>query len=171
MKPVEIEFLMRDKLTPGLDKAGQSAESLGDKAEKVAKSITERISAQKEQIQYVENCLKELKKQYDRMGPGKAQLEMRAEIEACTKALAEDKLTLASMEEEHKKTASSTKRLSMELRELLDTMARMRLEGKQNTREYQDMAAKAATLSDTIGDLRTQTNILAHDDAGLQSLC
>lgn len=36
MKPVEIEFLMRDKLTPGLDKAGQSAESLGDKAEKVA---------------------------------------------------------------------------------------------------------------------------------------
>lgn len=170
MKPVEIEFLMRDKLTPGLDKAGQSAESLGDKAEKVAKSITERIAAQKEQIRYVENCLKELKKQYDRLGPGKAQMEMRAEIEACTKALAEDKLILASLEEEHQKTAASTKRLSMELRELLDAMARMRLEGKQNTREYQEMASKAATLSDTIGDLRTQTNILAHDDAGLQGV-
>lgn len=161
---------MRDKLTPGLDKAGQSAESLGDKAEKVAKSITERIAAQKEQIRYVENCLKELKKQYDRLGPGKAQMEMRAEIEACTKALAEDKLILASLEEEHQKTAASTKRLSMELRELLDAMARMRLEGKQNTREYQEMASKAATLSDTIGDLRTQTNILAHDDAGLQGV-
>lgn len=170
MKPVEIEFLMRDKLTPGLDKAGQSAESLGDKAEKVAKSITERIAAQKEQIRYVENCLKDLKKQYAALGPGKAQQEMRVEIEACTKALAEDKLILASLEEEHKKTATSTKRLSMELRELLDAMARMRLEGKQNTREYQEMAAKAATLSDTIGDLRTQTNILAHDDAGLQGV-
>lgn len=170
MKPVEIEFLMRDKLTPGLDKAGQSAESLGDKAEKVAEGITERIAAQKEQIRYVENCLKELKKQYDRLGPGKAQMEMRAEIEACTKALAEDKLILASLEEEHQKTAASTKRLSMELRELLDAMARMRLEGKQNTREYQEMASKAATLSDTIGDLRTQTNILAHDDAGLQGV-
>lgn len=170
MKPVEIEFLMRDKLTPGLDKAGQSAESLGDKAEKVAKSITDRIAAQKEQIQYVENCLKDLKKQYAALGPGKAQQEMRIEIEACTKALAEDKLILASLEEEHKKTATSTKRLSMELRELLDAMARMRLEGKQNTREYQDMAAKAATLSDTIGDLRAQTNILAHDDAGLQGV-
>ena len=33
MKPVEVEFLMRDKLTPGLDKAGKSAESLGDKAD------------------------------------------------------------------------------------------------------------------------------------------
>ncbi len=170
MKPVEIEFLMRDKLTPGLDKAGQSAESLGDKAEKVAKSITDRIAAQKEQIQYVENCLKDLKKQYAALGPGKAQQEMRIEIEACTKALAEDKLILASLEEEHKKTATSTKRLSMELRELLDSMARMRLEGKQNTREYQDMAAKTATLSDTIGDLRAQTNILAHDDAGLQGV-
>lgn len=170
MKPVEIEFLMRDKLTPGLDKAGQSAESLGDKAEKVAKSITDRIAAQKEQIRYVENCLKDLKKQYAALGPGKAQMEMRAEIEACTKALAEDKLILSSLEEEHKKTATSTKRLSMELRGLLDAMARMRLEGKQNTREYQDMAAKAATLSDTIGDLRTQTNILAHDDAGLQGV-
>ena len=161
---------MRDKLTPGLDKAGQSAESLGDKTEKVAEGITERIAAQKEQIRYVENCLKELKKQYDRLGPGKAQMEMRAEIEACTKALAEDKLILASLEEEHQKTAASTKRLSMELRELLDAMARMRLEGKQNTREYQEMASKAATLSDTIGDLRTQTNILAHDDAGLQGV-
>lgn len=170
MKPVEIEFLMRDKLTPGLDKAGQSAESLGDKAEKVAKSITDRIAAQKEQIQYVENCLKDLKKQYAALGPGKAQQEMRIEIEACTKALAEDKLILASLEEEHKKTATSTKRLSMELRELLDAMARMRLEGKQNTREYQEMASKAATLSDTIGDLHTQTNILAHDDAGLQGV-
>lgn len=170
MKPVEIEFLMRDKLTPGLDKAGQSAESLGDKTEKVAEGITERIAAQKEQIRYVENCLKELKKQYDRLGPGKAQMEMRAEIEACTKALAEDKLILASLEEEHQKTAASTKRLSMELRGLLDAMARMRLEGKQNTREYQEMASKAATLSDTIGDLRTQTNILAHDDAGLQGV-
>ncbi len=161
---------MRDKLTPGLDKAGQSAESLGDKTEKVAEGITERIAAQKEQIRYVENCLKELKKQYDRLGPGKAQMEMRAEIEACTKALAEDKLILASLEEEHQKTAASTKRLSMELRGLLDAMARMRLEGKQNTREYQEMASKAATLSDTIGDLRTQTNILAHDDAGLQGV-
>lgn len=71
MKPVEIEFLMRDKLTPGLDKAGQSAESLGDKAEKVAKSITERISAQKEQIQYVETVSRSLKSNMTGWGPAR----------------------------------------------------------------------------------------------------
>ena len=81
---------MRDKLSPGIDKAGKSAETLGDKAEQVSKSITDRIAAQKEQIKYVESCLKDLKKQYDNLAPGKAQLEMRAEIDACTKALQED---------------------------------------------------------------------------------
>ena len=72
MKPVEIEFIMRDKLSPGIDKAGKSAETLGDKAEQVSKSITDRIAAQKEQIKYVESCLKDLKKQYDNLAPGKA---------------------------------------------------------------------------------------------------
>ena len=170
MKPVEVEFLMRDKLTPGLDKAGKSAESLGDKAESVSKSITERIAAMKEQIKQSEKDLKSLKKQFEKMAPGKAQLEMKAEIEACTKAIGEDKAILAQLEAQHKESATSTKRLSMELRELLDAMARMRLEGKQNTAEYHQMADKAAQLSDTIGDLRTQTNILAHDDAGLQGV-
>lgn len=170
MKPVEIEFLMRDKLTPGLEKAGQSAESLGDKAERVARSITDRIAEYKDLVKYAENNLKDLKKQYEGMAPGKAQLEMKADIEACTKALEEDRAALAALETEHSKATSSTKRLSMELRQLLDSMARMRLEGKQDTREYEEMAAKAAQLSDTIGDLRTQTNILAHDDAGLQGV-
>ena len=94
MKPVEIEFIMRDKLSPGIDKAGKSAETLGDKAEQVSKNITDRIAAQKEQIKYVESCLKDLKKQYDNLAPGKAQLEMRAEIDACTKALQGQEHTL-----------------------------------------------------------------------------
>jgi hypothetical protein len=47
-------------------------------------------------------------------------------------------------------------------------MARMRLNGQQNTEEYQKMAEKAAQLSDTLGDLRAQTSILANDDANLQ---
>ena len=170
MKPIEIEFIMRDKLSDGVDKATKSTGSLGDRAEQVSKSITDRIAEQKEQIKYVESCLKDLKKQYDNLAPGKAQMEMRAEIDACTKALQEDKNILASLEAEHDKTAASSKRLSMQLREMQDTMARLRLEGKQNTKEYQDMAAKAATLSDTIGDLRTQTNILANDNAGLQGV-
>lgn len=169
-KPVEIEFLMRDRLSGGLDAAGKSAEALGDRVERVSQSITERIAAQREQVRYVEKCLKDLRVQYDKLAPGKAQTEMRAEIEACTRALEEDKATLAGMRSEHEKNMATARGLTMELRQLLGTMAQMRLQGRQNSQEYQTMAQRAALLQDTLGDLRTQTKILAHDNSGLQGL-
>lgn len=169
-KPVEIEFLMRDKLSGGLDAAGKSAEALGDRVERVSQSITERIAAQREQVRYVEQCLKDLRRQYDRLGPGKAQTEMRAEIEACTRALEEDKAVLNGLRSEHEKNSATARGLTMELRQLQGAMAKMRLEGRQNSQEYQTMAQRAALLRDTLGDLRTQTKILSHDNAGLQGL-
>lgn len=169
-KPVEIEFLMRDKLSGGLNAAGKSAEALGDRVERVSQSITERIAAQREQVRYVEQCLKDLRRQYDRLGPGKAQTEMRAEIEACTRALEEDKAVLNGLRSEHEKNSATARGLTMELRQLQGAMAKMRLEGRQNSQEYQTMAQRAALLQDTLGDLRTQTKILSHDNAGLQGL-
>lgn len=169
-KPVEIEFLMRDKLSGGLTAAGKSAEDLGDRVERVSQSITERIAAQREQVRYVEQCLKDLKRQYDKLAPGKAQTEMRAEIDACTRALEEDKATLAGLRSEHEKNSATARGLTMELRQLQGAMAKMRLEGRQNSQEYQAMAQRAALLQDTLGDLRTQTKILSHDNAGLQGL-
>ncbi len=161
---------MRDKLSGGMDAAGKSAESLGDRVERVSQSITERIAAQREQVRYVEQCLKDLKTQYDRLAPGRAQTEMRAEINACTRALEEDKAVLAGLRSEHEKNSATARGLTMELRQLIGSMAKMRLEGKQNSQEYLTMAKRAALLQDTLGDLRTQTKILAHDNAGLQGL-
>lgn len=169
-KPVEIEFLMRDKLSGGLNAAGKSVETLGDRVERVSQSITERIAEQREQVRYVEQCLKDLRRQYDRLGPGKAQAEMRAEIDACTQALNEDKAVLAGLRSEHEKNSATARGLTMELRQLQGAMAKMRLEGRQNSQEYQAMAQRAALLQDTLGDLRTQTKILAHDNSGLQGL-
>lgn len=169
-KPVEIEFLMRDKLSGGLNAAGKSVDALGDRVERVSQSITERIAAQREQVRYVEQCLKDLRRQYDKLAPGKAQTEMRAEIEACTRALEEDKAVLNGLRSEHEKNSATARGLTMELRQLQGAMAKMRLEGRQNSQEYQTMAQRAALLQDTLGDLRTQTKILSHDNAGLQGL-
>lgn len=161
---------MRDKLSGGLDAAGKSVDTLGDRVERVSQSITERIAAQREQVRYVEQCLKDLRQQYDKLAPGKAQTEMRAEIEACTRALDEDKAVLTGLRSEHEKNSATARGLTMELRQLQGAMAKMRLEGCQNSQEYQTMAQRAALLQDTLGDLRTQTKILAHDNAGLQGL-
>lgn len=170
MKPVEIEFIMKDKLTDGLDKAGRSAVSMGDKVAQTSDQVKAKITEQKSVINQVEQDLKNLEKQYAKMAPGAGQAEILAEINACKKCLDEEKAALQGVEKEYEQTRASGKRLSMQLREMQDAMAKMRLEGKETTPEYQKMAAAAANLADTIGDLRTQTNILANDDANLQGV-
>jgi hypothetical protein len=169
-KPVEIDYLLKDGVSPGLNKIEGSAASTEKTIARTAESIKTRLREQRETVRVVESDLRSLEKQLDDATPGNAWLEMKAEVEACKKVLAEEKVTLADIEQQNDKTAVSGKRLSRELRVLVDTMTRMRLEGKQLTPEYVEMERRAAELSDTLGDVRAQTNVLAHDNAGLQGV-
>ena len=133
-----------------------------------SKSLTDKIREQKEVIGQIESDIKSLEKAYQGAAPGKAKVAALDELNAAKKALEEEKGALAGLQAEQEKTRASSKRLSLQLRELQDNMARLRLEGKQDTEEYRKMARQAALLSDTLADLNTQTKILSHDDANLQ---
>ncbi len=133
-----------------------------------SKSLTDRIREQKEVIGQIESDIKSLEKAYQVAAPGKAKVAALDELNAAKKALEEEKGVLAGLQAEQEKTRAGSKRLSMQLRELQDSMARMRLEGKQDTEEYRKMAQQAALLSDTLADLNTQTKVLSNDDANLQ---
>lgn len=139
-----------------------------EQAAATSKSMSEKISEQKAVIKQVEADVKSLQKAYEETAPGKAQVEALAELNAAKKALEEEKGILDSLTEAQNRNKESNQRLSRQLRELQNDMARMRLNGEQNTEEYRQMAQKAAELSDTLGDLRAQTSILANDDANLQ---
>ncbi len=132
------------------------------------KSLTDKITEQKAVVKQVETDVRALQKAYEKAAPGNAQSAALAELNAAKKALEEDKAILAELTAEQEKNKESNKRLSRQLRELQNDMARMRLNGEQNTEEYRQMTEKAAQLSDTLGDLRAQTSILANDDANLQ---
>ena len=132
------------------------------------KSLTDKITEQKAVVKQVETDVRALQKAYEKAAPGNAQSAALAELNAAKKALEEDKAILAELTAEQEKNKESNKRLSRQLRELQNDMARMRLNGEQNTEEYRQMAEKAAQLSDTLGGLRAQTSILANDDANLQ---
>lgn len=132
------------------------------------KSLTEKITEQKAVIKQVEADVRSLQKAYDNAAPGNAQGAALAELNAAKKALEEEKVILNSLTETQEQNRESNKRLSRQLRELQNDMAKMRLNGEQNTEEYRQMAEKAALLSDTLGDLRQQTRILSDDDADLQ---
>lgn len=168
LEGLEKEHREAEKSVRNLRKEYERISLEEERAAAGSKSLIDKIREQKEVIGQIESDIKSLEKAYQGAAPGKAKVAALDELNAAKKALEEEKGALAGLQAEQEKTRASSKRLSMQLRELQDNMARMRLEGKQDTEEYRKMAAEAANLSDTLADLNTQTKILSHDDANLQ---
>ena len=91
MKPVEIEFLMKDNLSGGLDKAGLAVDILAVKSEKAAEAINAKIVEQKKVIEQVSSDLERMESQLQGMKPGSAQEELAADVMACRKVLEEER--------------------------------------------------------------------------------
>ena len=132
------------------------------------KSLTDRITEQKAVVKQVEADVRALQKAYEKAAPGHAQSAALSELNAAKKALQEDKAILGELTAEQEKNKESNRRLAMQLRDLQNTMTRMRMNGEQNTEEYRRIAAEASHLADTLADVKRQTGILANDDANLQ---
>ena len=165
---LEKQHRQAEKAVSDLEKEHGKLSESSTTAAVAQKTLAERIAESKDLVKYTTSCIKELEKAYKNAAPGNAQSAALAELNAAKKALEEEKLILASLTREQEENRESNKRLAMQLRELQNAMAKMRLEGKQGTEEYREMAEKAALLSDTIADLHTQTKILSNDDANLQ---
>ena len=132
------------------------------------KSLTDRITEQKAVVKQVEADVRALQKAYEKVAPGHAQSAALSELNAAKKALQEEKAILGELTAEQEKNKESNRRLAMQLRDLQNTMTRMRMNGEQNTEEYRRIAAEASHLADTLADVKRQTGILANDDANLQ---
>lgn len=170
IEPIEMEFLLRENLTEGSTKAASAAEVLGRTAAGMAEKIKEQIREHKGLIRDTEADLRRLEKQLKGTAPGKEYAELAAEVSACQKALDEERQILSALEAQHEATSGGLRKLTKEQRLLTEAMAQMRLNRQQNSQEYAILAARAAELADTIGDVRQETHALAHDDSGLQGL-
>lgn len=170
LEGLEKEHREAEKSVRNLRKEYERISLEEERAAAGSKSLTDKIREQREVIGQIESDIKSLEKAYQGAAPGKAKVAVLDELNAAKKALEEEKGVLSGLQAEQEKTRAGSKRLSMQLRELQDSMARMRLEGKQDTEEYRKMAQQAALLSDTLADLNTQTKILSNDDANLQGL-
>lgn len=93
------------------------------------------------------------------------------------KALEEQRLSqeknLRILEQENKVREEQTERqksLMMQIRELRNEMAQLDAEGKRNTEEYAQLAAKAGELQDIYSDTQTTIRGLASDTANLDAV-
>lgn len=101
-KPVEIEFLMKDKLSDGIDNANAHIDTLIYNAKKAAELVNAKIAEQHKVIDGVAADLSRMERQLAGMKPGTAQKELAADVMACRKVLDEERNTLVYLEKQHR---------------------------------------------------------------------
>lgn len=153
MKPVEIEFLMKDHLSGGLDKAGLAVDILASKAGKAAEAINARIEEQRKVIEGVSSDLHRMETQLQNMKPGPAQAELATDVAACRKVLDEERAALEGLEREHREAEKS-------VRNLREEYSRISLEEER-------AAAGSKSLTDRI---REQKEVIGQIESDIKSL-
>lgn len=153
MKPVEIEFLMKDNLSKGLDKAGLAVDILASKAGKAAEAINARIEEQRKVIEGVSSDLHRMETQLQNMKPGPSQAELAADVAACRKVLDEERAALEGLEKEHREAEKS-------VRNLREEYGRISLEEER-------AAAGSKSLTDRI---REQKEVIGQIESDIKSL-
>lgn len=187
MKPVEIEFLMKDGLTPGLKNAGRIIRQFSDDAAIELKEVSESLKLQKQHVSRLEKNLKELEKAFKNAAPGEEWGKAKARIEEVKKELEEEKAGLAELVdmENQLKAASEGADVSLrqQLRNLTQEIAtlmvayaqlsdeeRATAEGKALQRHIEELTEQAGILRDAMGDTTAAINNAASDTRGFDQL-
>ena len=187
MKPVEIEFLMKDGLTPGLKNAGRIVRQFSDDAAAELKEVSESLKLQRQHVSRLEKTLKELEKASKSAAPGAEWSKAKARIEEVKKELEDEKGGLAELVdmENQLKAASEGADVSLrqQLRNLTQEIAtlmvayaqlsdeeRATAEGKALQRHIEELTEQAGILRDAMGDTTAAINNAASDTRGFDQL-
>ncbi len=93
-----------------------------------------------------------------------------AEAGKASDALAAEERAMKQNEEAARKNVATHASLRTQLRQCREALVEMEMAGQRGTKEYAEMQAEAARLTDAWADAQAQANILAHDQAGMQGL-
>lgn len=142
MKPVEIEFLMKDNMTPSINRSQRSVEQL-----------TTMIAKQKEVVKQITADVKELEMAYKKAAPGKAQKSALQELNATKKTLEEEKEILSGLEQQNISMRAQLRMLTNEITNTTLEYRRM-TDAEKNSAAGQEMKHKLEELIKKAGDLR-----------------
>lgn len=97
MKPVELEFLMKDGVTPGVEKAGRAVREFTDSSKEAMAELKASIQEQKKVISDLEAETVRLEKAWHNAAPGDAWFAAKNKLEATQQQLDEEKRTLEEL--------------------------------------------------------------------------
>lgn len=85
-------------------------------------------------------------------------------------ALLAEEQAMKKQAEAAQKNEATHVSLRTQLRQCREALVEMEAAGQRGTKEYEELRAEAARLTDAWADATAQANILAHDQAGMQGL-
>lgn len=165
MEPVELKIITRNETKKGLEEIVRDTGKVGQTVEQVTADFKARMKEQSEVVKQVEADIKSLEQQLSKAAPGKAKLELTADLTEAKKVLAEEKGTLADLEQQVDKSAQKHIALRTEIRNLKEQMAGM----TEGTEEYAAAMQHLGTLQDRMGDVGTQGHIFADDNKNIKA--
>jgi hypothetical protein len=163
--PVELEFSIPDDFEKDIDSAIKKMAGLTGAASKLPADVKAAMVEQSAVVKAIEADVKALEKSLNSVAPGKAKQELIQEVSAAKRALAEEKASLQGLTTSYDQSKDSSKRLTIQLRDMQDQLAKLRIAGKQNTDEYKLMEGAAAKLADELRDVRSVTKNIGDDQA------
>lgn len=200
MKPVEIEFLMRDKLTGDLGRAAkqiealdETAQSAGTSAEEIRKGLAQIGAVCEEQERKIDQLSEsfdewgrravaaakagkeeETRAMRERQEMARKEKEIREELLRQARETSNELEKLAEKEEEETKStnenAQAHQSLRSRIKELKAEMALYREAHGDQTEAYRQMSAELGRLTDIQGDISTQARIFSNDQANFQGV-
>ena len=187
MKPVELEIFLKDGVTPGLKKAGQTVSRFTTDTKRQLKDVAGALTVQRGIVRDLEKQYRELEKSVKKMAPGQAAAKASSQLAALKKELDAEKAGL----EELKKQQSELKleadnagaSLRQQLRSVREEIATLLLayrsltdqekqtaQGKELVRHIDELTEKAGELNDAIADTSQAVTNAASDSRGFDQL-
>lgn len=184
MKPVEIEFLMRDGLTPGLSNARRAVRQFSDDAKMELREVTASLTEQKKHIKRLEKEIASLEKAFKNAAPGREWQTAKARLEAARKELEDEKGALDGLIQKQNELKGAAEgadaSLRQQLRNLTQEIAtlmvayaglsdeeRATAEGKALQSHIEELTEQAGVLRDAVADTTAAINNAASDTRGL----
>lgn len=165
------------QLKRGLEEAKKRIQGFSDatvEGEKAIESMfdatTENLNIQKQVVKELETQYAKLQKEIGKVAPGRPQQEMIIQANQVKQELDGEREALTQLEATINKNSQAQAKLTTQLRNIVQELARMEQAGLRGSEAYTRLQQEAGHLTDALGDARQQAKILAHDNAGLQGV-
>lgn len=153
--PVEIEINLKQNVENEGEKASRTIDNIASASDRSRKELEENIRIQKKVIGDLKTALADVSKEFSKFNIGTNDQKTLEQREKLSKVVRElkgelngEEAALVELEKQTTSVSTKSKTLETRIRDIREAMATLKLEGKENTKEY-------AKLEEQLGILGT----------------